>query len=147
VIFASTCALSSTTCRSPKTRSNMTKDPQKLVKGQHLQIYNPFYLTERWVPLKNSNEVCPSSSFINLFHKNLPLWLLISPIFESVEKRQALNNTLNGGNKSIFKKTTIIRKPYPPSYHQGKSCVSLHCTITTSTSQAFLNRVPYLHIL
>jgi hypothetical protein len=34
-ISALSCALPSTACRSPKIRSNMTKNPQNLVKGQH----------------------------------------------------------------------------------------------------------------
>jgi hypothetical protein len=35
MISASSCAPPSTACRSPKIRSNMTKNPQNLVKGQH----------------------------------------------------------------------------------------------------------------
>jgi hypothetical protein len=35
VISSSSYALPSTACRSPKNKSNMTKYPQNLVKGQH----------------------------------------------------------------------------------------------------------------
>jgi hypothetical protein len=40
-ISALSCAPPSTACRSPKNRSNLTKDPQNLVKGQQGPQHSP----------------------------------------------------------------------------------------------------------